>query len=64
MNIFDQFHLRNNTKPKMEIENLLLSGSKRRKSNMLGNIRKEIDNYESGYQVLSITNLLSLIKKR
>ena len=56
MNIFGNFHLFNNTKPKIEIENLLLHGPRTRKSNILGNIRKEIGNYESGYQILSIIN--------
>ena len=46
----------NNTKPKIEIENLLKNVSQIEKSNISNNIINGIGNYENGYQILSIIN--------
>ena len=56
INKYGKFHLLNNTKPKIEIENLLKKASKRGRINMSNNIITGIGNYENGYQILSIIN--------
>ena len=56
INKFRTFHLFNNTKPKIEIENLFLNSFYRGKTNLLNNIRIGICDNENGYQILSIIN--------